>query len=156
MWASLPTLLKKILNIFLSLLSRQYLYFRISHCFFFPHFTFRISHCFFFPHFTWEKGEGCLRSSSWFLSWQMNEAAMAALEEKLTSVSSKLESASCTIKMTDFERALTKISPSVSEKVLSTLSYSKRNIVMHYFLTILFLSFFGNSKNIFTSFCRRA
>ena len=69
----------------------------------------------------------------------MNEAAMAALEEKLTSVSNNLESASCTIKTTDFERALTKISPSVSEKVLSTLSYSKRNTVMHYFLTILFL-----------------
>ena len=47
----------------------------------------------------------------------MNEAAMAALEEKLTSDNSNIESASCTIKMIHFERGLTKISPSVSEKV---------------------------------------
>lgn len=57
----------------------------------------------------------------------MNEAAMTALEEKLTSVSSNLESASCTIKMTHFERGLTKISPSVSEKVFSVIIFKTNN-----------------------------
>ncbi|KAG6603180.1 Cell division control protein 48-like C, partial [Cucurbita argyrosperma subsp. sororia] len=60
--------------------------------------------------------QACDNFSGADLAALMNEAAMAALEEKLTSVSSNLESASCTIKTTDFERALTKISPSVSEK----------------------------------------
>ncbi|XP_022925018.1 cell division control protein 48 homolog C-like [Cucurbita moschata] len=60
--------------------------------------------------------EACENFSGADLSALMNEAAMAALEEKLTSVRNNMESASCTIKMTHFESGLTKISPSVSEK----------------------------------------
>ncbi|XP_038882465.1 cell division control protein 48 homolog C [Benincasa hispida] len=60
--------------------------------------------------------EACENFSGADLAALMNEAAMAALEEKLTSDKSNIESASCTINMIHFERGLTKISPSVSEK----------------------------------------
>lgn len=50
---------------------------------------------------------------------QMNEAAMAALEEKLTSSKnlSDLTPTPFMIKLTHFKRALSKISPSVSDVV---------------------------------------
>ena len=87
----------------------------------------------------------------------MNEAAMAALEEKLTSVRNNMESASCTIKMTHFESGLTKISPSVSEKVLFTyLIIFKTKYCDVSVSECLFFFSFCNSKNIFTRFCRRA
>lgn len=47
----------------------------------------------------------------------MNEAAMAALDEKLVLVQSCSGSAPLTIRAAHFERALGKISPSVSDKV---------------------------------------
>lgn len=47
----------------------------------------------------------------------MNEAAMAALDEKLRLVQSSSDGAPLTIKDVHFERALEKISPSVSDKV---------------------------------------
>ncbi|KAF7143630.1 hypothetical protein RHSIM_Rhsim05G0146800 [Rhododendron simsii] len=50
----------------------------------------------------------------------MNEAAMAALEEKLTAQGSS-DATSLTIKKTHFEQAQRKISPSVSDKVCMTL-----------------------------------
>ena len=49
--------------------------------------------------------------------WQVNEAAMAALEEKLTLTNSNLDGALCSIKTTRFEQAATKITPSVTIKV---------------------------------------
>lgn len=49
--------------------------------------------------------------------WQMNEAAMAALEDKLISSKSYSDVTPFTIKLTHFEQALSKISPSVSELV---------------------------------------
>lgn len=48
----------------------------------------------------------------------MNEAAMAALEEKLTAQSNSDATTSLTIGKIHFEQALKKVSPSVSEKVL--------------------------------------
>jgi SpoVK/Ycf46/Vps4 family AAA+-type ATPase len=47
----------------------------------------------------------------------MNEAAMVALEEKLMSTERTSDAAPSTIKTTHFEQALSKISPSVSDKV---------------------------------------
>ncbi|KAE8679184.1 Cell division control protein 48-like protein C [Hibiscus syriacus] len=58
--------------------------------------------------------EACENLSGADLSALMNEAAMAALEEKLTSTG--ISEASWTIKTLHFERALSKISPSVSDK----------------------------------------
>lgn len=52
---------------------------------------------------------------------QMNEAAMAALYDKLSST--ETSEASCTIKTCHFERALSKISPSVSNKVSFTFNH---------------------------------
>ena len=49
---------------------------------------------------------------------QMNEAAMAALEEKLTAQGGFDEDTPWTIKITHFNQAMSKISPSVSEKVM--------------------------------------
>ncbi|KAK9274842.1 hypothetical protein L1049_022096 [Liquidambar formosana] len=60
--------------------------------------------------------ESCENLSGADLSALMNEAAMAALEEKLTSVQSSSDATPLTIKMTHFEQALGKISPSVSDK----------------------------------------
>ena len=54
---------------------------------------------------------------------QMNEAAMAALEEKLADSSSS-GATSLTINAKHFDRALGKISPSVSDKVCVALFYS--------------------------------
>lgn len=48
---------------------------------------------------------------------QMNEAAMAALEEKLTSPERSSDASPWTIKDTHFEQALAKIAPSVTDKV---------------------------------------
>ncbi|THF98303.1 hypothetical protein TEA_004878 [Camellia sinensis var. sinensis] len=63
--------------------------------------------------------EACENLSGADLSALMNEAAMAALEEKLTPQSSSDadHSISLTIKKTHFEQALKKISSSVSDKV---------------------------------------
>jgi ribosome biogenesis ATPase len=47
----------------------------------------------------------------------MNEAAMLALEDRLTSTETTLDAASCTIKLTHFEQAVGEISPSVLGKV---------------------------------------
>ncbi|KAK6266187.1 hypothetical protein QUC31_017024 [Theobroma cacao] len=58
--------------------------------------------------------EACDNLSGADLSALMNEAAMAALEEKLTSTG--ISDTSWTIKTFHFERALSKISPSVSDK----------------------------------------
>ncbi|XP_022733112.1 cell division control protein 48 homolog C-like isoform X2 [Durio zibethinus] len=58
--------------------------------------------------------EACENLSGADLSALMNEAAMAALEEKLTSTG--ISETSWTIKTFHFERALSKISPSVSDK----------------------------------------
>ncbi|KAI8011089.1 hypothetical protein LOK49_LG06G00884 [Camellia lanceoleosa] len=62
--------------------------------------------------------EACKNLSGADLSALMNEAAMAALEEKLTAQSSSDADhpTSLTIKKTHFEQALKKISPSVSDK----------------------------------------
>ncbi|KAL7239372.1 hypothetical protein ACSBR2_005307 [Camellia fascicularis] len=62
--------------------------------------------------------EACENLSGADLSALMNEAAMAALEEKLTAQSSSDADhpISLTIKKTHFEQALKKISPSVSDK----------------------------------------
>lgn len=54
-----------------------------------------------------------------FYLYQMHEAAMAALDDKLASNESRLITSPWTIKSTHFELALTKISPSVSERVSS-------------------------------------
>ncbi|KAL7003008.1 Cell division control protein 48 C [Sarracenia purpurea var. burkii] len=59
--------------------------------------------------------EACENLSGADLAALMNEAAMAALEEKLTGRCSS-DAASWTIKRTHFEQALRKISPSVSGK----------------------------------------
>ncbi|XWS11436.1 hypothetical protein CRYUN_Cryun38cG0082800 [Craigia yunnanensis] len=58
--------------------------------------------------------EACENLSGADLSALMNEAAMAALEEKFTSTG--IPETSWTIKTFHFERALSKISPSVSDK----------------------------------------
>ncbi|KAK6279402.1 hypothetical protein POUND7_019669 [Theobroma cacao] len=58
--------------------------------------------------------KACDNLSGADLSALMNEAAMAALEEKLTSTG--ISDTSWTIKTFHFERALSKISPSVSDK----------------------------------------
>jgi hypothetical protein len=50
-----------------------------------------------------------------FLCIQMNEAVMAALDEKLASIETTCES--FTIRTSHFEVALSKVSPSVSDKV---------------------------------------
>lgn len=50
-----------------------------------------------------------------FFFAQMNEAAMAALEEKLTSTETTLDA--LTIKTSHFKAALSKVSPSVSDMV---------------------------------------
>ncbi|GMP83496.1 hypothetical protein CsSME_00037388 [Camellia sinensis var. sinensis] len=62
--------------------------------------------------------EACENLSGADLSTLMNEAAMAALEEKLTAQSSSdaVHPISLTIKKTHFEQPLKKISPSVSDK----------------------------------------
>lgn len=57
----------------------------------------------------------CTKLLNFYL--QMNEAAMIALEENLTSTDSTSNAAPWTIKTTHFEQALSKISPSVSDKV---------------------------------------
>ncbi|GMP53206.1 hypothetical protein CsSME_00018744 [Camellia sinensis var. sinensis] len=64
--------------------------------------------------------EACKNLSGADLSALMNEAAMAALEEKRTAQSSSDADhpTSLTIKKTHFEQALKEISPSVSYKVL--------------------------------------
>lgn len=49
----------------------------------------------------------------------MNEAAMAALDEKLRLAQSSSDGSPLTIKDIHFKRALEKISPSVSDKVLA-------------------------------------
>ncbi|XVF03550.1 hypothetical protein REPUB_Repub05bG0003400 [Reevesia pubescens] len=59
--------------------------------------------------------EACENLSGADLTALMNEAAMVALEEKLTSTG--ISETSWTIKTSHFERALSKISPSVSDKV---------------------------------------
>lgn len=50
---------------------------------------------------------------------QVNEAAMAALEERLEFLENGMSSmsSSCFIELSHFERALSKIKPSVSEQV---------------------------------------
>ncbi|GMY13988.1 cell division control protein 48 homolog C [Fagus crenata] len=60
--------------------------------------------------------EACGNFSGADLAALMNEAAMVALEDKLTSTESTSDAVPWTIKSTHFERALGKISPSVSDK----------------------------------------
>ncbi|XP_062109160.1 cell division control protein 48 homolog C-like [Humulus lupulus] len=60
--------------------------------------------------------EACENFSGADLSSLVNEAAMAALEEKLTTTEARSEGAVCTIKTPHFELALTKLSPSVNVK----------------------------------------
>ncbi|XP_040994661.1 cell division control protein 48 homolog C-like [Juglans microcarpa x Juglans regia] len=60
--------------------------------------------------------EACKNLSGADLVALMNEAAMIALEDKPTSTESTPYAAPWTIKMTHFEQALTKISPSVSDE----------------------------------------
>ncbi|KAB1212364.1 hypothetical protein CJ030_MR5G025132 [Morella rubra] len=60
--------------------------------------------------------EACENLSGADLAALINEAAMIALEEKLTSTESTSDAAPSTIKTQHFERALGKISPSVSHK----------------------------------------
>ncbi|KAL0403474.1 UNVERIFIED_CONTAM: Cell division control protein 48C [Sesamum radiatum] len=64
------------------------------------------------------RDSACENLSGADLSALMNEAAMAALEEKLTSSHRSSEGVPWTIKDVHFKRALEKISPSVSDKVL--------------------------------------
>ncbi|KAG5541269.1 hypothetical protein RHGRI_021195 [Rhododendron griersonianum] len=64
------------------------------------------------------RDEACENLSGADLSALMNEAAMAALEEKLTAQSNSDAPTSLTIGKIHFEQALKKVSPSVSEKVL--------------------------------------
>ncbi|THG18198.1 hypothetical protein TEA_017142 [Camellia sinensis var. sinensis] len=73
--------------------------------------------------------EDCENLSGADLSALMNEAAMAALEEKLTAQSSSDADhpTSLTIKKTHFEQALKNISPSVSDKKASKRHESKRS-----------------------------
>ncbi|KAH7847120.1 hypothetical protein Vadar_022129 [Vaccinium darrowii] len=60
--------------------------------------------------------EACENLSGADLSALMNEAAMAALEEKLTAQCNSDSTISLTIKNIHFEQALKKVSPSVSDK----------------------------------------
>ncbi|XP_058225781.1 cell division control protein 48 homolog C-like isoform X2 [Rhododendron vialii] len=62
------------------------------------------------------RDEACENLSGADLSALMNEAAMAALEEKLTAQSNSDATTSLTIGKIHFEQALKKVSPSVSEK----------------------------------------
>ncbi|XP_011084336.1 cell division control protein 48 homolog C-like [Sesamum indicum] len=62
------------------------------------------------------RDSACENLSGADLSALMNEAAMAALEEKLTSLYRSLDGVPWTIKDVHFRRALEKISPSVSDK----------------------------------------
>jgi hypothetical protein len=59
---------------------------------------------------------------------QVNEAAMAALEERLEFIENGTSSmgSSCLIKLSHFERALSKIKPSVSEQVCANVSFCRR------------------------------
>lgn len=87
--------------------------------------------------------------------WQMNEAAMAALEDKLISSKSSSDVTPFTIKLTHFEQALSKISPSVSELVwFSLLTYE-----MHWYLTypiqLTRFSLLESSKYRGTRLCQR-
>ncbi|CAL5379074.1 unnamed protein product [Camellia sinensis] len=66
------------------------------------------------------RDEACENLSGADLSALMNEAAMAALEEKLIAQSSSSDATSLTINKTHFEQALEKISPSVSSKLTKT------------------------------------
>lgn len=63
--------------------------------------------------FALRKTESTFRDLLIFLCIQMGEAVMAALDEKLSST----ETTSLTIKASHFELALSKASPSVSDKV---------------------------------------
>ncbi|GMY05203.1 cell division control protein 48 homolog C-like [Fagus crenata] len=60
--------------------------------------------------------EACENFSGADLAALMNEAAMLALEDRLTSTETNLDAASFTIKSTHFEQAVGKISPSVLDK----------------------------------------
>ncbi|KAK2999441.1 hypothetical protein RJ639_023222 [Escallonia herrerae] len=62
------------------------------------------------------RNQSCENLSGADLAALMNEAAMAALDEKQKSADSTSESVRLTIKLRHFEQALEKISPSVSEK----------------------------------------
>ncbi|KAL7205044.1 hypothetical protein ACSBR2_018045 [Camellia fascicularis] len=62
------------------------------------------------------RDEACENLGGADLSALMNEAAMAALEEKLIARSSSSDATLLTIKKMHFEQALEKISPSVSSK----------------------------------------
>ncbi|GMP40527.1 hypothetical protein CsSME_00010946 [Camellia sinensis var. sinensis] len=62
------------------------------------------------------RDEACENLSGADLSALMNEAVMAALEEKLIARSSSSDATLLTIKKMHFEQALEKISPSVSSK----------------------------------------
>ncbi|KAL7234992.1 hypothetical protein ACSBR1_018465 [Camellia fascicularis] len=65
------------------------------------------------------RDEACENLSGADLSALMNEAAMAALEEKLIARSCSSDATSLTIKKMHFEQALEKISPSVSSKEIT-------------------------------------
>lgn len=89
----------------------------------------------------------------------MNEAAMAALEEKLTS-SSRSPGVPWTITDAHFKKALGKISPSVSDKVPYDLPLHSSNLrrTDSFFaaLSLIDAFFVWCSKYNITSFCLKA
>lgn len=73
----------------------------------------------------------------------MHEAAMAAVEEKLTSLAS-WSSSPCIIKETHFEQALAKITPSLSDKVYIYIYGSILSLFYMYILEERILSYFNS------------
>lgn len=63
---------------------------------------------------------------------------MLALEEKLTSIDSNLDSVPYTIKMAHFKRALARITPSVSKKVCYLTLFLPLNFLFCHLLIIVF------------------
>lgn len=79
---------------------------------------------------------------------------MTALEDKLSSMD-RSSSVPWTIKDAHFTKALEKISPSVSDKVLPVYYYIL-SIFTFVMSCLIFAIVFGCSKNIITSFYRKA
>lgn len=73
----------------------------------------------------------------------MHEAAMAAVEEKLTSLAS-WGSSPCIIKETHFKQALAKITPSLSDKVYIYIYGSILSLFYMYILEEIILSYFNS------------
>ncbi|KAM7256150.1 hypothetical protein ACFE04_011891 [Oxalis oulophora] len=73
------------------------------------------------------KMEGCQNFSGADLAALINEAAMASLDDKLNSIETQPSAGPCTIKAIHFERALTKVSRSVSDKQIKYYEHLKNN-----------------------------